>query len=73
MSLLGVAAPASFVERNWPWLLLAAPVRRVRHMDSSHGRPGGRADGCASSRPGSDGVIDSAVGVCILQTGRRDC
>jgi hypothetical protein len=26
MSTLGIAAPLSFVERNWPWLLLAAPV-----------------------------------------------
>jgi len=26
MSQLGVTAPASFVERNWPWLLLAAPA-----------------------------------------------
>lgn len=26
MSTLSVAAPLSFLERNWPWLLLAAPV-----------------------------------------------
>jgi len=25
MSLLGVVKPLSFLERNWPWLLLAAP------------------------------------------------
>jgi|HubBroStandDraft_6_1064221.scaffolds.fasta_scaffold5041453_1 hypothetical protein len=26
MSMFGVAAPISFIERNWLWLLLAAPV-----------------------------------------------